>query len=149
MKSTAPTPGPRPTRVADVMTAPFTSVRPHMCPADATSRMRTHGVRTAPVVTAEGHLVGVLSASDLPKARSVPDGDDTRGAHTSITVADVMSFYPVTVSPDADIAEAAALMHSRGLHWLVVVDDRSHVVGVLSRSDLPGAQPAQDLVRVL
>ncbi len=144
MKLTAPTPGPRPTRVTEVMTRPFTSVRPHMRPADAASRMRHHGVHTAPVLTAEGHLVGVLSLSDLPKPGSAWPVDDDEPARTSpgSTVADLMSPHAVTVSPDTEITEAAEIMRRRGLHWLVVVDEQRHVVGVLSRSELPtGGMP--------
>ena len=118
MNSAAPVPGPRPTRVADVMTKPFVSVRPHMTPAYAATRMREHGVRTAPVLTAEGRLVGVVSVSDLSAAGigAAPD-DDCHGIIASITVADVMSFYPVTVSPDADLTEAAGLMRCTGWSW--------------------------------
>ena len=142
MRSTTPTPEPRPTRVTEVMTAPFTSVRPHMRPADAASRMRHHGVRTAPVLTAEGHLVGVLSLSDLPKPGSAWPVDDDEPARTSpgCTVADLMSPCAVTVSPDAEITEAAEIMRRRRLHWLAVVDVQGHVVGVLSRSELPAVR---------
>ncbi len=52
-------------RVADVMTSnPFT-LRSDETVEDAVEQMREHNVRRAPVITAQGALVGFVSADDL------------------------------------------------------------------------------------
>jgi CBS domain-containing protein len=50
---------------------------------------------------------------------------------------EVMSVPVHTIGPEASLAEAAALMHQRRIHHLVVLDGR-RVVGVLSARDLLG-----------
>lgn len=51
---------------------------------------------------------------------------------------DVMS-EPVTVGPDASLAEAEALFEEHGFNLLPVVDGEGRLVGVLSTLDLLGA----------
>jgi CBS domain-containing protein len=99
------------------------------------------------VLTAEGRLVGVVSATDLARAagREGPDRDDPAGCihpaadrvRPGLLVRDVMTSSVVRIDPDATIDEAGALMTERRVRWLAVVDERRHLVGVLSRRDLP------------
>ncbi|MOA55288.1 Magnesium transporter MgtE [compost metagenome] len=56
----------------------------------------------------------------------------TVGAH----VRDVMTSPVVTISPDADIAEAASLMADRGYNRLPVVDAAGRLAGIISRADI-------------
>jgi CBS domain-containing protein len=51
-------------------------------------------------------------------------------------VSEVMTAEVLTVRPETPIHEAAALMSSRGVSGLPVVDDAGRVVGILSEGDL-------------
>jgi CBS domain-containing protein len=51
-------------------------------------------------------------------------------------VEDVMTRDVITVGPETTVHEAAALMVTRGVSGLPVVDDAGHVVGVVSEGDL-------------
>jgi CBS domain-containing protein len=52
-------------RVGDVMGSRLVTARENEDLTDALKRMRLHGVRRVPVVTAEGYLVGILAFDDL------------------------------------------------------------------------------------
>ena len=130
-------------QVADLMTEPFISVRPGMPATAAAAHLRTHDIRTAPVLTAEGQLVGVLSRSDLGlRAAPAEPVDDARRPPFAAraSVADLMRPYVVTVAPTAAVADAENLMRRHGLRWLAVMDARGCVVGVLSRSAIEGSR---------
>lgn len=83
------------------------------------------GVSTAPVVDAEGRLLGAVSSSDV--AHAPPDAR---------TVADVMAEPAVALSESASLFQASALMAYEGVHRIVVVDERWRVIGVLSALDV-------------
>jgi CBS domain-containing protein len=51
------------------------------------------------------------------------------------TVAEVMTRRLQSMSPDADLATAAALMVSAKVHRLLVIDKDDHLVGLISASD--------------
>jgi CBS-domain-containing membrane protein len=47
-----------------------------------------------------------------------------------------MTAPAITVETGSRLADAARLMQERNVRWLVVVDDRGKIAGVVSRSDL-------------
>jgi len=55
--------------------------------------------------------------------------------HTAMTIADIMSRDPECVSPDTSLMEIRQLLHQRGFHHLLVVDDGT-LVGVISDRDV-------------
>ena len=52
-----------------------------------------------------------------------------------MTVGEVMSTCPLTVSPEADVAELAAMMVDRGVRSVPVVE-QDRLVGIITRRDL-------------
>jgi len=110
--------------VRDVMTTAVVTIGPRTGLKEAAARLRTGGFSALPVVDAEGRVVGVLSEADL-----------LAGRHGTVAC-HLMSRPPVTVRPDARVAEAAVLMHRHGLKRLPVVDGGGRPVGVVSRGDL-------------
>ena len=55
---------------------------------------------------------------------------------TDLRVADLMTIDPITVSADASIEDAEELMRQNHVTGLPVVDLGSHLVGVISQTDL-------------
>lgn len=97
---------------------------------EVAARMRFHEVG-ALLVFYRGVLQGIVTERDLVSA--VAEGADPATA----TVERYMTRDPVTVTPDTDVAEAAALMLNLGVRHLPVVED-GQVVGMLSARDLLG-----------
>lgn len=104
-------------------------------PADMAVRMlEEHAVSGLPVIDADGALVGVISESDIVRARA-DEGMWKRWAE--LRVAHLMHAPALTADPAMTIVEAAQLMERAHVHRLVVVgDDQQRPVGVVSTSDL-------------
>jgi CBS domain-containing protein len=111
----------------DVMHRTVVTIRPHMSVAAATALLVAHGVTSAPVVTAEGVLRGMVSGVDLLRVQSQP----------AVTAADVMTPKPVTVRPTDDLTAVEAVLLDHGIRAVPVVD-RGRLVGIVSRHDVPG-----------
>jgi predicted transcriptional regulator len=109
-------------RVSDVMVR-----RPKTLPADASvAELREHftnpRVQTA-LLADEGRFAGAIAPSELP-ADAPPTGAARDYARLDVP----------TMAPDATMADALALMDSRGDHRLVVLDgegDGATLVGLL------------------
>jgi CBS domain-containing protein/nitroimidazol reductase NimA-like FMN-containing flavoprotein (pyridoxamine 5'-phosphate oxidase superfamily) len=128
-------------RVDELMSSPATTVEPGLPISEAGRLLLGHGVTAVCVVDAAGHLVGVVSRSDLLRHRLVRDPrahlrpvsqDDTEPPHT---VAEVMTKDVLALPPSADEADAAEMMLERRVRSLPVVED-GRVVGVVSTTDL-------------
>ena len=127
--------------VREVMTRRPITVGPDTSVKDALVLLDDHSITMMPVVSHAGSLVGVVSEADLvrdalqpdPRAHMVPDAGWTE---RPTTVVDVMNHRTLTVTGDADLAEAVDLMTSTAVKSLPVIDEHHHVVGVLSRRDV-------------
>ncbi|HEX2765076.1 MAG TPA: CBS domain-containing protein [Candidatus Limnocylindria bacterium] len=122
-------------RVADLMTIDPITVRVDDTIELAEERLHEYRIHGLPVVDEYGHLVGIVSQTDLlylaqPTVRAL-----IRRREQGIRVGEVMSVPPVTVDAMATLADAARLMHERRLHRLVVVDAMDRPIGVLSSMD--------------
>lgn len=94
-------------------------------------------IRHLPVLSG-GALVGVLSASDLLRRATRGGWRDSLRA----PVKSAMSAPAQTISPDEDVAEAAARMAERRIGCLPVVSDGA-IVGMLTRTDLLALEARQ------
>lgn len=112
-------------RVWRYMSFPVHAVRVGEPVAVARRRLGALGVFGLPVVSGDGHLVGVLSITDLLRAR----------ASGELEVGELMSRDPVAVSIDTTISTAAAAMVERRVHR-VFVTDGDRLAGVFSTSDV-------------
>jgi len=127
--------------VREVMSAPAITVAPKTTVRAALRLLDEHGITAMPVVAPDGAVLGVVSEADLVRDTVYPDARTqmmpiriTEWAPAR-TVADVMSTYALTVSSDADLADAVDLMTSTVVKSLPVVD-KGKVVGVVSRKDV-------------
>ncbi len=120
--------------VGDFMTIDPVVVAPGARLEEAARILEAFEVSGLPVVDDAGHLVGVISQTDLLRG-AAEHGPPVRGRWADRRVSDIMSSPPLTVRMLAPLADAAREMQERAVHRLVVVDDAGRPVGVLSSMD--------------
>jgi CBS domain-containing protein len=136
-------------RVRDLMT-PDPLVLEEDLPLRTAALLLFHyGVSGAPVVAADGELVGVLSEADLLPKEGLPRwviGRQARQEYrrrTAKTVGEACSRPPLVTHPEVTLNEAVRQLLDHDVARLVVVDD-GEVVGMLSRHDVLGALTRAD-----
>jgi len=127
--------------VQEAMTRDPLTVTPETTIKQAANILSERTISSLPVLDEHGELCGVVTEADLiretfvsdPRSHLLPldENDDIRSTY----VEEVMTPHVVTVHEYADVAQAADLMVTSSIKCLPVVDDRRHLVGVLSRSD--------------
>ncbi|MDZ7893224.1 MAG: CBS domain-containing protein [Rhodoferax sp.] len=127
------------TRVADIMSLEVITVSDTSTIEGAWALLNQHSIAQAPVVSAEGVLVGLLTRAELTRAEHLPKAD----AHALVwraflaqSVQDVMWTPVPSVAADTDIRRLARVLLDTGLPGLPVVDDAGAVRGFVSRSDI-------------
>lgn len=103
---------------------------------EAARRMTAEHVASVVVTDNDAHIVGIFTERDLT-SRVVAGGLDPERTALS----QVMSPTPLTIGPDATVAEALRMMHLNGLRHLPVLS-AGQVVGVVSMRDFVGAEVA-------
>ena len=131
--STAPTHDPR--FVADLMAREPIVVRVDGLLADAAGLMDRHGISGLPVVDADGQLAGVISETDLLRARATPH---LWASWANLRVRHLMTTPALTVLGSQPLAVAARKMERHHVSRLVVVaeEDGGRPVGVIAIADL-------------
>jgi CBS domain-containing protein len=118
--------------VGDLMTRSpvvVTEDDPIVAVADLLSGFEITG---APVVDGDGRLVGVISQTDLLRARGAAEWQGWHG----LLVRDLMTAPAKTVAASTPIDEVARLLTSQHVHRLVVVDRLGEPVGIISGGDV-------------
>jgi CBS-domain-containing membrane protein len=124
-----------PTTVGDLMTLDVVVVRANASLDEAAALLDRHHVSGLPVVDGAGSLVGVVSQTDLIRARS------TEYLWTNwpgLSVRHLMTTPAITVRRSVALTTAAARMEREHIHRLGVVadDDEGLPIGILSMTDL-------------
>lgn len=141
-------------KAIDIMTADPVTLAPETDIRTAAALLLDRKINGAPVVDAQGRLVGILCQSDLvaqqkqvtlPSVFAMLDGfialssrDDFERELQKIaatSVAQAMTASPRTVSPQTPIDEIATLMVNEKLFTLPVVDS-GRLVGVVGKEDI-------------
>lgn len=125
-------------RVRDLMTSDVTTLKRNDKLSIADDVMRLGRIRHLPVLDDDGKVCGIVSQRDLFRgalARALGYGQHAQQKLLGqLVVKEVMTNDPVTIAPDAPIAEAARAMLQRKIGALVVVDGGA-LVGILTESD--------------
>lgn len=103
---------------------------------EAVMLLAEHHISALPVIDQTGHMVGVLSASDVLQAES--EAIEPRGRNLlfeETRVDEIMTPRPLTIHPEAPVAQAAREMLYAEVHRLFV-EVEGKLVGVISQSDL-------------
>jgi CBS domain-containing protein len=114
---------------AELMTTPVEQIYANAPARDAAARMRELHLSRLLVTNDSGSAVGVSSVSDL----IAPLG---RHSGARAVVEDVMSRAIVSCSPETTLTAAARAMTQRHSRWIVAIDQRGCVVGVITGNDL-------------
>jgi CBS domain-containing protein len=124
-----------PTIVGELMAVDPIVIGANLPLDEAADILDRHGISGAPVVDTAGSLVGVLSQTDLIRARST---EYLWANWPGLAVRHLMTTPAVTVERSTPIVIAAARMERNRIHRLVVVadDDKTLPIGVLSTTDV-------------
>jgi CBS domain-containing protein len=134
-------------QVRDVMTADPVTVTAGTPLKDLAGILVSEQTSGVPVLSLQGEIVGVATERDLLKKEELQrDPHGHRWAHlryrtrraiaTAETTGDLMSTHPVTVGPEATVADAARLMDRHQVTCLPVVDEHEKLLGAVGPRDL-------------
>lgn len=97
----------------------------------AARRMSTRCVGTLVVIDPSRKPVGIVTDRDLV-VRVLAEGLEP----DSTLIADVMTRHPATVSENTPIEDVLALMRTKSVRRMPVVDKQGHLVGLVSVDDV-------------
>lgn len=123
-------------KVREIMTPDVVTVDQRDPIARAEELMQLNRIRHVPVVDGDV-LVGVVTQRDV-LAFSLPPGSDPiddQDLKSRTRVQRIMRGAVETVRPDADVAEAADKMLALKIGSVAVVDERLHLVGIVTEAD--------------
>ena len=127
------------TKVADWMTRNPITINDDASIMEAIHVMQEKDVRRLPVMR-DGRLFGIVTdrmLKDYSPGKATPL--DTWQVHYLLSktpVTEVMNPKPHTVTPDADLTDAAAVIRDNKLYGLCVVNANGDLVGLLTIKDI-------------
>jgi predicted transcriptional regulator len=143
--------------VKDVMSPDVMTVADEMTTGELARYLTEREISGAPVVDSQGHLIGVVSMTDIGRYMAEPsESESSRGVafyrdsaedvtledlgqhyveQSAATVRDVMTPVIHQVPVTATVAEAARVMIREHIHRLVVTQGRQPV-GIITSMDL-------------
>ncbi len=127
------------TLVREIMKSPVITIDQEASLAEAQALMEEHNVRRLPVVNADGRLVGIISQGDLREAnalRATVNPYAPEATEDWLTVAEVMTPDPITISPDTPIWQAAELLIQHKIGGIPVLDEDGDLCGIVTTSDI-------------
>lgn len=154
-------------RASDVMTPTVVTVGPDMTVQDLAKLLSDRGISGAPVVDANGTMLGIVSEGDLLHRAELGTERHTERRHSwwlrhfaateardyarshGRLVKDIMTSHVATVTEDASLADIATLLEKRRIKRVPVTRD-GKIVGIVTRSNLvralAAARPAAPLM---
>jgi CBS domain-containing protein len=134
--------------VRDVMTTGVVTVDPWTPFREIVTRLAEHRISAAPVVDAEGNVLGVVTEADLLLKQEHADLELNvplawnrrrrleREKAAAVVAGGLMTTPAIVVPPTATVTEAARRMHTSGVKRLPVVNEAGRLAGIVSRADL-------------
>lgn len=150
-------------KAKDVMSRGITTVHTTTTVQELIRLLKDRGFTGLPVVDSAGRAVGMVSQNDVLQALAhYQSGEEflqefqpeRRNGIALLAIAlekgraialgnllkqpveEVMTEGVTSCHPDTDLIEVCRLMTTQGIHRVVVVDDQTQVVGIVSASDL-------------
>jgi len=107
-------------------------VSPETPLGDAIAKVDTSGLQVALVLAQDDTLLGILTDGNIRRAILA-------GKSLQAPVSDVMMAHPTTIASSAPRNEMLALMRSRSLHHLPLINPGGTIVGLVTLDELIGA----------
>ncbi|MGH9834663.1 MAG: CBS domain-containing protein [Blastocatellia bacterium] len=114
---------------SDVMIKDVITVSDSTPLKDVTKMFSERKITGAPVVNANGELVGVISETDIIRKTN------NLGAWSPSTAGQIMTKPAVTVAPDETLQRVSEMMYNRRIHRVVVAEG-TQIKGILTTMDI-------------
>jgi CBS domain-containing protein len=121
-------------RAGDVMRSPTGALAPETPLAAAATLLASTGSSGVPVVSADGHVVGLVAEADLVGHQLRSPTDPVAGGAPPV-VGDVMTGEPLLAPSRYDLGALVALMRAAGACVVPIVDGQ-RLVGTVDMRDL-------------
>lgn len=118
-------------RVRDLYSPGAKVTRPDQALADAARTMLQSHVGSLIVMDAGRRPIGILTDRDIVRGQLRLSAD-----LFCLTVGDVMTSDPLTITANVGITEAIEAMHARGVRRAPVVDGSGNLLGIVTLDDL-------------
>jgi acetoin utilization protein AcuB len=120
--------------VADMMTLHPLTTTPNTSVAAALRLMMQHEYHQLPVMSSQGHVVGIINQRDCRRALGMADPAAPIPDNPA-RVGDHMQPAPISVEPNTPVQEAARLITTHHIRALPVIRGET-LVGIITVSDL-------------
>ncbi|HEX6574948.1 MAG TPA: CBS domain-containing protein [Gemmatimonadaceae bacterium] len=116
-------------KIQDIMTTSVVTLPPEATLREAMESFAVNHLSAVPVVAGE-RVLGLISMTDILNFV-------VESSHVSrqTAVADVMNYEVFSVAPSSSIRSAAEMMKKRGIHRVLVMEDRK-LLGIVSALDI-------------
>ena len=138
-------------KASDVMVSTVITVGPDASVQDVAELLLRNRISAVPVVGDNGEVLGMVSEGDLmnrPETKTAHRKAwwlDARASNETLAadyvkshsrkVADVMTRYVITASPETSVAELAALLEKNSIKRVPIIKAK-RIVGIVSRANL-------------
>jgi len=127
-------------KVAEVMTKEVITIGSSSSIKEAAERMVKYGIRRLPVVEDDGSIWGIVTAKDIVRFfgshdvfRYIEGASMEEALRAPVKLVAAPGYY--TISPEADVGDAATLMAEKGTSSLLVVED-GQLRGIITERDV-------------
>ncbi len=134
--------------VSDVMTTGVISITKYESVVQVANILCEKNISGLPVVDKENKVVGIITQADIlsmvgvGREHTFKDllkymlGERLPERRVGDHVGDIMTSPPLTIRPDASIAEAIRIMDEKRIRRLTVVDEKGLLIGIVTRADV-------------
>ena len=134
--------------VRDVMSKNVLSITKFESIVRVANILSEKNISGLPVVDKENKVIGIITQADIlsmvgvSREHTFKDllkymlGEPLRERKIGDHVGDIMTSPAFTIKPDANIAEAVRIMTEKRIRRLTVVDDKSTLIGIITRADI-------------
>ena len=124
--------------VNEIMSVDLRTLTKNDTLADARRLMSSSHIHHIPIVTADNHLVGLVSHRDVLAATESQFSDTAIIQNSNeINIGEIMTHDVTTVDPRANLRQAAVYLQKHDYGCLPVVEDKE-LVGIITDSDFVG-----------
>lgn len=138
-------------KIRDIMSKKVIAIPAHATLRKAAEILAANKISGAPVVSEVGKLLGIISEKDLFKGLYPThaefyespgvwidlDGLEKKTSESADKpILDLMNKNVITVNPETPLMQVGSLMLVRGIHRVIVVDEKGGIVGIATRRDI-------------